>query len=320
MNISICKLKPKTSLHLGEKEAILETTEAYLHSDTVFSAFCNIYRLAYGKKKLEELLTLFLDDPPFLVSSAFPYQKDELFFPIPRCLIFREKWAKRIEFVSQIIFEKLCRGEEIEEYLKQSNLYQKGQVLKSKRNGEDKYIWSVQEVPRVTLDSITSSSQIYHFGEVKYANDSGIYFLIEYRNASLEKEFKTIIRILADEGIGGDRSSGKGLFEEPQFDEITLSVPDSASHFITLSLYLPLRTEISGLEDAYYDLVERKGWIYSLEGRNMRRKSVRMFKEGSIFKEKQNKGKLEPVTPDEFIDKHKVYRYGYAFKIPYKLR
>ena len=67
----MCKLKPKADFHLGDKEAVLEKTSDYIHSDTLFSAICNAYRLLYGNERLQEVLKLFEDrEPPFLISSA----------------------------------------------------------------------------------------------------------------------------------------------------------------------------------------------------------------------------------------------------------
>ena len=70
----MCKLKPKAHFHLGDKEAVLEKTSDYIHSDTLFSAICNAYRLLYGNEGLQEVLKLFEGrEPPFLISSAFLY-------------------------------------------------------------------------------------------------------------------------------------------------------------------------------------------------------------------------------------------------------
>lgn len=312
MKFLICKLKPKTALHLGEREGILETTSYYIHSDTLFSAFCNVYRLLYGKEELEKIFI----DLPFQISSTFPYFKDTLFFPLPKNLIFKEKFAKRIEFVSQDIFEKICNGEEIENYLKQENITEDGKILITK---EIENIYSTYEVPRVTIDSVSSSSEIFYFGKVNFNENAGLYFLIKYNDLSFNKKFEATLRTLVDEGIGGDRTAGCGTFEQPEFNQIELNIPPSATYFITLSLYLPTEEEVKNMQDAYYELIERKGYIYSQDVKNLRRKSIRMFKEGSVFKDNGNIGKLVDITPDIF-DKHKVYRYGYCFKLPYIMR
>lgn len=318
MEISICKLSPKSPIHLGKKEGVLESTELILHSDTIFSAFCNVYRLIYGNDKLDDLITKFLNKPLFLISSGFPFKEDILLFPIPKNIIFKEKWKKRIKFIPKEIFENICKGEDINNYLKRENLCQDKVVILGEEKESFENIWYLENIPRVSIDSITSSSQIYHFGQVIYSTKSGIFFLIKYFDKKIKKEFETTMRVLADEGIGGDRSSGKGLFEIPRFLKIDLNVPESSDFFVNLSLYYPIKEEVFDIKDAYYELMERKGWVYSFGGRSMRRESVRMFNEGSVFKENKNIGKMVDITPSAFKE-HNIYRYGYTFKIPYNI-
>jgi CRISPR-associated protein Csm4 len=78
-------------------------------------------------------------------------------------------------------------------------------------------------------------------------------------------------------------------------------------------------------EEASYEIQERGGWITSSEsGRQLRRKMVRMFAEGSVFSGKP-KGKLVNVTPKEFITRngqyipHPIYRNGISLSLPIKV-
>jgi CRISPR-associated protein Csm4 len=320
----ICKLKPRGAFHLGEKEAILEHTSDYIHSDTLFSAICNAYRLLYGKGKLEDMLELFKDrKPPFSISSAFPYTGESLLFPVPRNINFsvhpEDKKFKKVEFFSKTIFDGIAMGESIEEHIKGDNLVQSKHVLltdaeRDKLKGDE--IWSSKEVPRVVIDRKTSASNIYHFGEVSFADNCGLYFLMDLRIQEYKEKVEAAIRLLGDEGIGGDRTYGKGLFKaEFNDEEIEMNVK-SGNHFVTLSLYYPMEGEIS-LKEGYYELINIGGWIYSLDAKNLRRRTVRMFAEGSVFKSANTDlyGRLMDVTPEDFTE-HSVYRYGYAFAVP----
>jgi len=321
----ICKLEPRGAFHLGEKEAVLEHTSDYIHSDTLFSAICNAYRLLYGNEELKGVLKPFEDrEPPFLISSAFPYVDKILLFPTPKMPKkgFEEKKFKHVEFISQTIFDHIVSGEDIE--LKEENLMQSNHVLvtsEEKSNIETTEIWNSKEVPRVAIDRRTSSTSIYHFGEVSFADNCGLYFLMDLRMKEYEGKVEAAIRLLGDEGIGGDRTYGKGLFKA-EFKETGTEMEmdtKSGNHFVTLSLYYPMEGEIS-LSDGYYELINRGGWIYSQEAKNLRRRTVRMFSEGSMFKFiNTNKsglyGGLVDVKPEEFTE-HSVYRYGYAFTVP----
>ncbi len=353
--MKVYKLEPRAHFHLGEKEGVLEHTSDYIHSDTLFSAICNAYRLLYGEEELTEALKLFKDrEPPFLISSAFLYADKILTFPLPLSINWDKyvdggvieglnaerkekekidkfdilKRLKRVKFVSEEIFWNMT-GEEsrLKDYINDENIIQ-GFLLTDEEVGEERKRFGVKEnkgikfyakkeVPRVAIDRKTSVSNIYHFGEVSFAKDCGLYFLMDSRTKEYEQKVEAAIRVLGDEGIGGDRTYGKGLFKfKVGFKEIKMNL-EPGSHFVTLSLYYPGEEELSMLKDRYYELINRGGWIYSMEAKNLRRRTVRMFAEGSVFKSADTDlyGGLANVKP-EGIDLHEVYRYGYAFAVP----
>ena len=330
MGFIVCKMEPRGPLHLGIKETILEETSDHIHSDTLFSAICNAHRLLYGNEELEKLLQQFKGKtPPFLISSAFPYINETLLLPVPKSVDFGEysedkKRFKKVRFVSKDIFDQIVRGETVKESVKEGNLLQSGQILLTsgeKSRIEDTRIWSEEEIPRVVIDRKTSASNIYHFGQVMYSERCGMYFLIDSRDGEYVERLKAAMRLLGDEGMGGDRTYGKGLFKikKPEFDTVSMDLTPRG-HFTTLSLYHPTKEEIPILKNGRYELVGRGGWIYSLEGRNMRRRFIRMFAEGSVFPAPADLyGDLVSVKPKEFTD-HEIYRYGYAFAIPLEVK
>ncbi len=55
------------------------------------------------------------------------------------------------------------------------------------------------------------------------------------------------------------------------------------------------------------------GW-FRADGRNWRRRSVRMVTEGSLLRMPVS-GQLVNVTPQAIRPSHPIYRYGYAFPI-----
>ena len=339
MSCITCKLNPKGPFHLGTKETVLEGTAEYVHSDTLFSAICNTYRLLYGNTQLENLLQLFkVHQPPFLISSAFPRANDILLFPIPKNVDLGDfaedrKKFKNVAFISKTIFDQIIAGTAIGEHVQEENLVQNGRVLLTNTDIESfkrqvsalengLKIWTRKEVPRVVIDRTTSASEIYHFGEVSYSKGCGLFFLLKFeRNAKYEREIKATMRLLGDTGIGGDRTSGKGLFkiQKPEFEPIEIDFTPRDC-FTTLSLYYPTRDELKLLKNGRYELIGRGGWIYSPADRNMRRKFVRMFVEGSVFQTQNGLyGDLVPVTPEAFT-RHEVFRYGYAFSVPMEAR
>ena len=314
MRFTICKLTFKSPMHLGEREGWYEGTETFIHSDTLFSAFCHSYLLLYGQERLEALLRKFVEgSPPFLISSAFPYWKDELYFPVPKNQLPKEKDIKKISFVSQKGFEALTDGQTLD------MTYTSINTIPAKE--EPRYPWKIENVPRIALSRLTNhpDGNFFHFGEVTYFEDAGLFFILHLREQDLRKEFEAAINLMSDEGIGGDRSSGKGLMRKPYSTEIELAVSQGADGTVSLSVYYPDPKEIPSLAQGFYQLLERKGYIYSPYGQSLRKKSVRMFTEGSVFPANKNrKGRLIDVTPQAF-QHHKVYRYGLFFGIPCKL-
>lgn len=304
------KLTFESPLHLGEREDIREGTDTFIHSDTLFSAFCHNYLLLYGKTKLESVLQKFLKDtPPFLISSAFPWWKDGFYFPIPKNQMLKGKKLKKISFVEKRGFEKLLSGESIEKIIG---------TFKTLPDEEGNKPWKTADVPRLCLSRLTNhpGENYFHFGEVSYGKDSGLFFLIDFKNNTFEKELKAAFNLMSDEGIGGDRSSGKGLFEKPQFEEIKFNLSDTKGA-VSLSLHYPKQDELTDIRNGYYELKERKGYIYSPYGQSLRRKSLRMFSEGSVFPDGK-KGQIADLTPEVFKS-HKIYRYGLCFALPCEL-
>lgn len=310
---TLCKIRPESPFHLGTQDD-LESTSCRVHSDTLFSGICNSLRMLYGNDELESFLGYYDEKMPVLLSSTFPYCKDTLLFPVPKSVDLsnqlKPKVAKQVEFVSLRVFKELIKGRE--PALNEDMLRQGRRVLLSDGDDDRERFWVEREIPRVVIDRKTSASTIYHFSEVIFEEDCGLFFLLHFTNSEWKGKVRASIYLLGDEGIGGDRSYGKGLFKVECFDEFELR--SEGEWYVTLSLYFPAENEIELLQ-GYYDLIQRKGWIYSPDGKGLRRKGVRMFAEGSVFKfSNERAGKLVDVSPDEFKS-HRVWRYGYAFPI-----
>lgn len=164
---------------------------------------------------------------------------------------------------------------------------------------------------------------------------AGLYFIIKFPKPVDEKlvqRLKLALDLLGEEGLGGERSSGAGRFkpnwineEEKEFEKDWKNILNPSEvnknkpNYCLISLYwqnsLP-----DGLldESAAYEIQERGGWIVSpFSGRQLRRQSLRMFTEGSVFP-CSPLGELADVTPKEFHkypDTHKIYRSGISFSL-----
>lgn len=325
MNVYLFRLKFKGPVHFGDTGIDLENVHETVNSDTLFSALINVVKIYYGSKEAEDIIKRFLHDPPFIVSSLFIYKGDLYFLPRPMDDSFiseeikrsKGKDLKKLKWLEKRDFLKWQRRE---------NLTAEDIECMVKKQSEYKEAFMKEIRPRISLDRTTQQSSIYHCGYIYFKEDAGLYGLVSFNDKDFVERFKTILSLLGQTGIGGERTYGCGIFE-PVFEPLDSIFIDilraEVGSYILLSLYHPSKEEEGILINnlLYYDILRKKGWITS--GRNslpLKRKSVGFITEGSVLKNPL-KGSLVDVTPDNppaGILSHKVYRYGYAFTAPLK--
>lgn len=310
MKFTIIKLKPKSSFHIGDREGWREGSKPYIPSDTIFSALCHCYGLLYDD--LEDLLNAFVNGkPPFLITSAFPCSGNMYFFPVPRNQAPKEKALKKIKFIDLNGLEKVLSGKRIDDIARAGDI----KTIPSNKPSDE--LWKTEDVPRVGLSRWSNhpGENYFHFGQVWY-KDAGLFIIVDFKDVNFRERIVASFNLMVHEGIGGDRTCGKGVFHNPEISEIEIKLPSSPNAQYTLSLYFPRINELDGIEKGYYELESRKGYIYSPYSQSMRRRSVRMFSEGSIFPDNIKRlGTIVDVTPELFTH-HRVYRYGFMFSLP----
>lgn len=316
------KLKPKSFLHLGEREGWLEGSKVHIPSDTLFSALCHVHLLLYGE--VETFIQAFKSDPPFLLSSAFPFWDDDYYFPLPKNQLTKEKELKKIKFVNLNLLTRLLSGDSLDDLKEEIETDQSLDCLprlnKSKEIKVRLVPWQIEDVPRVSLSRFNNhpGENYFHFGQVHFTENAGLFVLVRFKDKSWEPKVRALFNLLADEGVGGDRTAGKGLFYAPEFDYLSMPDTDGANGVYAASTYFPAEDELEALASGYYELELRKGYIFSPANKSYRRRSLRLFSEGSVLPAVSLKGTLVEITPQIF-KAHPVYRYGFLFSIPCKL-
>ncbi|MGE0826961.1 MAG: type III-A CRISPR-associated RAMP protein Csm4 [Candidatus Binatia bacterium] len=335
----------RSPLHIGERGVGLEVTRPYIPADTLFSAICSAWRELYGVDSLrQDVLDWFTDDEsgsePFFLSSAFPSTSSVRFFPkllTPSSNVHVEdtdlKAFKRVRFVSAPVFAGMVNKENLtfrkEDCVNGEVMWVTAEEKKQFQDWTDDasgeiVLWKTAVVPRVTLDRITSASEIWHFGEVRFAEGVGLWFAVDFNRDhgdELRRKFEAVLHVLGDTGLGGERGAGRGLFSmEGPIEEPLPGINDS-TRFVTLSPVCPQGVrQVDELtsDGAAYELMPRRGWVTSPEASNLRRKMVWMFTEGSVLvgKFKPRAGRLVNVKPDACP--HDVWRYGFAFPVGVK--
>lgn len=317
MEARIIKLRFSAPLHLGYRESTQESSLDYIPSDLLFSAFCNMYRLLYGKKELEKMLKRQQTSPDILFTSAFPFYEDCYFLPRPLNLNldafgWEYKKAKRVRYIDYDTFIRFTQSKLNAKYL-MDYLPEPVQGMLMPVEYENARVKMAYEVPRAALDSITNASNIYYFQQVSFNNGAGLYLLVAASDEHWDK-IKACFRLLGDEGIGGDRSSGKGSFQAEFPGKMIFPVPEKPAGHVLLSLYYPTALELEDF-DGDYNLITRAGYVFSLDEINRRRQTVRMMSEGTVvYSSSAPRGKMVDVTPPGF-EKHNVFRNGVAFSV-----
>lgn len=301
------------------------------------------------------------DNPPFRLSSTFLYQQmgDRTIDYLPKPMRFPSNYPKedleffktykKLNYLPIEIWRRWYQEDGFTSSGINCDCDQLTQETKGKSTGKLRKagVFSYGDcfkktlIPKISLDRMTRGTNLYHTGFVQFncepKQESGLYFLIEFPQTddTLESDLKVALGWLGDEGLGGERSSGAGQFtfkwlERSQLTQTWQKILTSPSltHYTLISLFweLPisknlLETDDSLKQNSSYELFKRGGWISSPSGRQLLRKSIQMFSEGSVFSSKPL-GKLVDVTPENFeqyLHFHKVYRSGISLSLPIKL-
>lgn len=316
------KLKFHSSFHLDSGTAVDGPSELFIKSDTLFSAICSAANKFYGP----EVVEAFLQPGAVVISSAFPFLKDELFFPKPLSYYPKIddyemiKELKKIKFISKDYLEQILQGNEVDSsHIKRDFILNGCWINKKVEEGD--LIFKTNENPHIVLDRISNSTQIFYKTEVYFTKEAGLFFLANVKEELLQK-FETVLRFLGDEGMGADRTIGKGLFEVEEIKNFSLAASKTSNSFYLLSLYSPSESEFNSIlaKESFYDFEVRKGWV---SNNTLRRKLLRMFTEGSIIKFSSPslpKGTIHNVLykndyPDDLHTD--IFRSGQALFIPY---
>ncbi|TYP55425.1 type III-A CRISPR-associated RAMP protein Csm4 [Thermosediminibacter litoriperuensis] len=304
------KLKFKGPVHFGYKEKTYNLTETFAHSDTLFSGIVNCYSLLYGKAAADNLVEKFFDNPPFKISSAFLYANGEFFVPRPLNMDLTPitgdyKKAKKVKYVPlDFILARDGGGKANKDYRVEHGIL-------ARKDMDTPYV--ISERPRVKINRGDFSTEIYYVSGCYFREGAGLWFFLDIYDDYEEEKVKAAIRLLGDEGIGGEKTYGFGSFEAG-IEEYKEKKGNGSGDWLLLSLYYPRMDEKVADIIKAFSLLERAGYSYSPFNQQARKKKVRMLAEGSVFK-KDVQGMVVDVSPGEDVG-HKILKYGLAYTVP----
>jgi CRISPR-associated protein Csm4 len=377
MELTIYHLSFPGGFHLGTRGVNLEESAVTLPSGTLFAALIATYRLCGGDP--DAFVAPFSPDSakdpltvhtaPFLLSSAFLYAGDVLFFPMPspldrffspETLQARRKALKGIRFISEALLRDVLAHRRLDNRLFPENpkrdpidgvalqggtlwltkeevtslpssLRQDAKTGRSLPSRALRHHAAYQTacVPRVRVDRVNSASEIFHAGRVSFAPGCGLWFGVHWRHPDAELDgrplqsvFESLLSVLQEEGLGGERSAGYGCFICNATTSCSLPDPEEGGLAFLLSRYHPqleeLPTALRG--HAAYTLVPVSGWLRSWDAAAQRRKRLWLVEAGSLIQTTGPGpwGDVVDVRPDYGNARgvpHPVWRYGLALGV-----
>ncbi|MGB0524645.1 MAG: type III-A CRISPR-associated RAMP protein Csm4 [Flammeovirgaceae bacterium] len=331
MQKEIVKLSFSEPLHLSKGKDNFDSSETVIHSDTIKSAIFACMMQLFGNQVTVngEVYTDTELFAAFQVSSAFPYYQSTLFLPKPMkdADLFMgvkeedRKQVKKIAYLTTAEFQKIAQGEKCyfdpKKHHKNAIFYGDTSVPKSLFKNE---VLQRVAIPRM----LTNDATPFYMDKLYFQEGAGLYFIFTVNNEVLKPYVKAGLKLLSENGLGTDRSVGQGGFTY-QFDTLSLSLPEDGKEQMALSLFCPKnQQDLPPLNASYYKLIKRGGWIASpLNEHHMslRKKSIYMFAEGSVFPKHNYQGKVVDLKPDILKEDqhHAIWRDGTPIFLPINL-
>ena len=245
-------------------------------------------------------------------------------------VIEKAKLIKECQWVSADLFAQIVQGKSNQENLCQrltrrgippADIEKWGSFLitsKEREEIKDEELlppWRLKDIVRNQIErrlGTTAEGFLFMESELFFAPGAGLWCLICVEEECLEKLLHPALRYLADTGIGGERSVGKGHFDIQIKESPPLpNAGEAANTFLSLSYYLPAEGEIR-FNSRYmsYRLVHRwakreSKFPEAFAGQRsppIYKQPVRLFAPGSLLpfsKRKEIYGYLAPVAKDQ---------------------
>jgi CRISPR-associated protein Csm4 len=309
------------SFHFGRHGLGQEQSMAAMPSDSLFAALVARLARTKGADAVIKFCAPFIGEnpkPPFVLSSTFPFAGEVRFFPVPMLSRGGEaqgvdaKKLKHVLYVSEQVFRSLLKGVSLAKLYDEKLSVQAGKILASAEDFKrlpaelqepTARLWMVEQRPRVTLDRASSASNLFHIGQVHFAQGCGLWFGVRWLHEKWKNEFTNLIHELAQAGFGAERTTGLGITKVK--DSGTLDLPDATGAWVTLSRYLPRKDETDALADkqSAYSIKSIGGWLDSPTNMGQRRRPVNLIEEGSVIGSKPAR-----LIPGQVVDARPLYK------------
>ncbi len=321
----LARLRVTRALRPGSADGSRAKVDKVLHSDTLFSALtCAFDQLGSVAGWLED--TAESVSPLVRLSSAFPFVGRTLFVPAPKNVwppvgAGKLRW-KAARFVPLSMAGAALRGDPPNEDRWVVDPVSEC-LLPVERNGVVTEPFRVALRSGAAVDRISGlSATTFSSACLEFNQGAGLWCVVAFANAAARtkwaKPVESAFRLLADTGLGGERSSGWGQLERPDFESVQFpdflgfpkSSADEPGHWM-MSLYTPAEEDAPDWRRGAYSMTVRSGW----SSRGDKKRSGNMVEEGSVLvSEATPVGRSWNVAPEG--QERALYRWGVGLSVP----
>jgi CRISPR-associated protein Csm4 len=333
----ILKCSTQSRFHFGrvaiDADTSLNDSSIMPHSDTLFSAMIHLAaRIFRDEQAVNDFVKLFGAndfEPKIRLSSGFYCLENaagEFLYFLPKPLNFNlikmdnQKDLKKIQFISKSVWEQ---GLKPTDWLTKCKMIDRKFVVTNaefdqfKLSEKDKFFEEIS-LPKVTVHKETKEGSFFYQTTIQImplqqGTKVHLYFLLDTENLTDEenKLLNQVLYLLPYEGIGGERTTGCGLFSGFVKQAFDLQVADN-QHFISVSLVNPNNNaEFQAFKN--YQIVTRGGRQIGKSNQQFLKK-VNMIAEGAVVQQ-AIRGRIVSIAPAGMTTPY--LRNGISMTLPF---
>lgn len=324
----IVRLQPRGPWRFGPQSGSRDRVDRIFHSDSLYSAITHAM-LQLGEMTEWLAATADAATPAVQFSSCFPYHGNTLYI-VPPCSVWppvqsaKVRW-KGARFIPLSLVSSLLGDKRLDEDRWVVDPVSEC-LLAIEKQGIPSGPFRIGIRNSAAVDRVENGNIALHSTAcLEFSEGAGLWCLAAFADADSQARWaepvRAAFRLLADSGMGGERSRGWGRSETPQFTDGTLPEliytvkPEVETAWWLLSLFSPAADDSVDWQRGDYSTISRGGRVESPQASGDEKRLLHMVQEGSVlFSATKLKGVARDVAPENFP--HPVYRAGFALAIP----
>ena len=323
------RFRPVGPWRFGPDSGARDRVDLIYHSDAFYSAVCAaMSQLGLAEEWLQATARS-ADAPAVRFSSFFPFIGDTLLVVPPRSL-----WPppestktryKGAHFVPLSVIESLLSEKALDEDRWAVDGESECLVVSNQGRGP----FRVALRSSAGVDRLQNAAvEVHSTACLEFTRAGGLWTIVQFADEAALSQWQVPVRsallLLADSGLGGERSRGWGRSEAPEWQPWLPPKGSSAqagtseqqgdrAHWL-LSLYTPAENDAVDWKRGNYATVSRRGRIESSARWGEAKQPTTMIAEGSVLlASNELRGAASNVAPADFP--HPVFRAGFAVTV-----